>query len=813
VSSSIEPIFAPIIEPKNFLLKNKHFITLIGAFFLSFSAFSQNIKHSISGNITDAKNGEELIGATISVPSLKVGATTNAYGFYSLSLPAGSYEIEFSYVGYQTQKKLVNLNQDQRINLELVESKKELKEVLVKTDKINADNVTQNKMSVVKLDAKQVKQIPILLGEVDIIKAIQLLPGVQAAGDGSTNFIVRGGNIDHNLVLLDEAVVYNPSHVLGFFSTFNGDAVKDFEIYKGGIPAQYGGRLASVLDVHMKDGNTKKLGVTGGIGILSSRLTIEAPIVKDKSSFLISGRRSYFDVFFPLSSQLSDVTAYFGDLNIKLNYTLGTKDKIFLSGYFGKDALGFGGFAGFGWGNNTGTLRWNHVFNSKLFLNTSLIYSRYNYNLDFKLSENLNFTRTNYIDDLNLKVDGSYFANANSIFKFGMKLNNYVFLPGKIDKITEGSVIDPQSLPKKKAIQEDFYASHSYKFGVRLSAEYGARVSIFSNIGDGRSLNYLNGTPTIIDNGFVKQNVFDPNNKYTYYKSGEIYNTNFGFEPRLNLSYLLNANSSIKASYNRMYQYMHLIQNITASTGQEFWTPTDQYIKPQQADQVAIGYFRNFMDNKIEFSVETYYKKLKNTVELRNGADIQFNEAIEAQVVAGQGRAYGVEFFARKQSGKTTGWIGYTLSKSERQANNINNNQWYSFRFDRTNYFTFVMNQQINERISVSGNFIYATGEAFSQASQKYTIFGEKNPSIYYGVRNGARFPAYHRADVSVTIARKKKPGRTYKNESDIVIAVYNVYGHKNAYTLSYSSVDNVPIIYKWYLFTFVPSITYNFKF
>jgi hypothetical protein len=770
---------------------------------------------SISGNIKDAKNGEELIGASIAVPALKTGVTTNAYGFYSLSLPAGTYKVEISYVGYETQIKEITLNQNLKLNIELKESKKELKELVVQGDKISDANVSQNKMSVVKIDVKQVKKIPILLGEVDIIKAIQLLPGVQAAGDGSTNFIVRGGNIDHNLVLLDEAVVYNPSHVLGFFSTFNGDAIKDFELFKGGIPAQYGGRLASVLDVHMKDGNSKKLGVTGGIGILSSRLTVEAPIVKDKASFLISGRRSYFDVFFPLNPQLKDVDAYFGDLNIKLNYTISDKDKIFLSGYFGRDDLAFGGLFGFGWGNKTGTLRWNHIFNSKLFVNTSVVYSRYNYNFDINISDNLNFTRTNYIDDINLKVDGNYFYNNANSFKFGAKLNNYVFLPGKIDPITKASIAESQSLPKKRAIQQDLYASHAFKYGPRFSAEYGLRVSIFSNIGAGRSINYLNGSPTYLDNGIIKESPKDPNNPYTNYADNEIYNTYVGIEPRLNLTYMLNEKSSVKASFNRMYQYMHLIQNITASVGQEFWTPSDNYIKPQMSDQYALGYFRNFMDNKIEFSAEAYYKKLSNTVELREGADIQFNEAIEGQVVAGQGRAYGIETFVRKQTGKTTGWLSYTLAKSERQANNVNNSQWYSFRFDRTHYFSFVLNQEINDRISVSGNFVYATGEAFTQASQRYSIFGGTQPSIYYSARNNARFPAYHRADVSMTIGRKKRPGRVYKNESDIVIAIYNVYGRKNAYTLSYDNDPNtnVPVVYKWYLFTFVPSITYNFKF
>jgi hypothetical protein len=796
---------------------HKSFLSLafVLAILCSNSVLGQTKNFTISGNITDAKNGEELIGASVAVPDLKTGATTNAYGFYSLSLPPGTYKLEISYVGYEPIIKEVLLNQNIKLNVELNESKKALKELVVTSDKISNSNVTQNKMSVVKIDVKQVKKIPILLGEVDIIKAIQLLPGVQAAGDGSTNFIVRGGNIDHNLVQLDEAVVYNPSHVLGFFSTFNGDAIKDFELYKGGIPAQYGGRLASVLDVHMKDGNSKKFGASGGIGILSSRLTVEAPIIKDKSSFLISGRRSYFDLFFPLSDQLSQVTAYFGDLNIKLNYELSDKDKLYLSGYFGRDDLAFGGAFGFGWGNYTGTLRWNHIFNSKLFVNTSLVYSRYNYNFDINISENLNFRRTNYIDDINLKVDGSYFLNNKNSIKFGVKANRYEFLPGKIDPIKSASIVDPQSLPIKKAIEQDLYASHATKIGARVSLDYGARLSIFSNIGNGRSINYVGGSPTFVENGQIKESAKDASNPYTNYASNEVYNTFVGFEPRLNFTYMLNDKSSIKGSYNRMYQYMHLIQNITASIGQEFWTPSDNYIKPQSADQFALGYFRNFLDNKLEFSAETYYKNLRNTVELREGADIQFNEAIEAQVVAGEGRAYGLELFARKQGGNTTGWIGYTIAKSERRADNINNGEWYNFRFDRTHYFTFVVNQKINERVSISGNFIYATGEAFTQASQRYAIFGNEQPSIFYGARNNARFPNYHRADISLTLGRKKVPGKVYKNESDWVFSIYNLYGRKNAYTLSYDSdLDTgVPIIYKWYLFTIVPSITYNFKF
>jgi hypothetical protein len=779
-------------------------------------------RHTVSGSVKDIKNGEALIGVSVYIDELKTGVTTNSYGFYSLNVTPGKYMLTFSYLGYETQRIEVDITSvDKKLNIEMSEEKRQLKEVVVSGDKPDSKNVEQNKMSVVRVDIKEVKKIPLLLGEVDIIKAVQLLPGIQAAGDGSSNLIVRGGNIDHNLVLLDEAVVYNPSHVLGFFSTFNGDAVKDFEIYKGGIPSMYGGRLASVLDVRMKDGNIKDYAVSGGIGVMSSRLTVEGPLVKNKSSFLVSGRRSYFDIFFPINPDLKGTQAYFGDLNVKLNYTVSDKDKLFLSAYYGRDKLGFGGFFGFGWGNLTTTARWNHIFSNKLFINTTVVYSRYDYNLDINIAENLNFTRTNYINDLNGKIDGSYYINPKNTIRFGLKQNYYTFEPGNRKPITAKSVVPEESLPVKRAYEQDYYASHTAKLGSRITLEYGARISVFSNIGSGRSINYVGGNPTVLgNNNYIQENEKDTINPYTYYKSGEIYNTYIGLEPRMNFTYLLNSSSSIKASYNRMYQYMHLIQNVTASTGQEFWTPSDRYIKPQMADQVALGYFRNFMDNTIEASVEVYYKKMSNTVELRDGANIDFNEAVEAQVVSGQGRAYGAELFVRKQRGKTTGWISYTLSKSQRQADNINNNEWYSFRFDRAHYLSLVVSQELNKRVSVGANFIYASGEAFTIAQQRTTLFGDQNPTIYYGARNSARFPAYHRLDLSLTLLQKKTEARPlwiFKKrpfEGSWVFSLYNAYGRKNAYTLSYENKDNgVPAVYKWYLFTFVPSVTYNFKF
>jgi hypothetical protein len=598
-------------------MKLFRFLLFILLIIFSSNLHSQTKKFSISGEVRDVQNGEDLIGAVISVPSLKLGVSTNAYGFYSLSLEPGNYELEVSYVGYQTQKIKIELNQNIRLPISLKVKEKELNEIVVKTDKLDASNVQSNKMSVVKLDIKQVKKIPLLLGELDIVKAVQLLPGIQQAGDGNTLFVVRGGNVDHNLVLLDEAVVYNPSHVLGFFSVFNGDAIKDFEIYKGGIPSNYGGRLASVLDVRMKDGNNKQFEASGGIGLLSSRLTIEGPIVKEKGSFMISARRSYFDLFFPFSDATKDASAYFGDLNLKANMILGKNDKVFVSGYAGRDKLGFGKFFGFGWGNYTGTIRWNHLFNDKLFFNTSLVYSKYDYGFDLNISDNLNFTRSNFINDLNLKTEGNYYISPKNSLKFGAKVSYLKFEPGTRTKITAASTINDASLPAKRALQQDYFVSHNFQINSRLSTEYGARLSVFSNIGEGRSINYLNNQTVVLDNGYLKEGEqLSGDAQYTNYKNGEIYKTNWGIEPRINLVCLLNSGSSIKASYNRMYQYMHLIQNVTASTGQEFWTPTDRYIKPQSADQFALGFFKNTMNNAIELSAEVYYKWMNNTVEL-----------------------------------------------------------------------------------------------------------------------------------------------------------------------------------------------------
>jgi hypothetical protein len=790
------------------------FILLIAASIVQVAFAQKSEKNTISGNITDAKNGEELIGASVVIKELQTGVLTNTYGYYSINIPAGKYTIIVTYVGYKQVTKTVDITQgNARVNIELSEEKRELNEVVVSGDKPDATNVEQNKMSVIKMEMKEVKKIPLLLGEVDIVKVIQLLPGIQAAGDGNTLYVVRGGNVDHNLVQLDEAVVYNPSHIVGFFSVFNGDAIKDFEIYKGGIPANYGGRLASVLDVRMKDGNNKKFTASGGIGLLSSRVTLEGPIQKDKSSFMISARRSYFDLFFPIApdSNVRDAIAFFGDINMKLNYQFNEKNKLYISAYGGQDRFGNdAGQFGLGWGNRTGTIRWNHIFNTRLFSNTSFIVSRYNYAFEFNFSPSLNLKRTNYIQDYTLKQDFNYFANPKNNFKFGFMSTYHTFQPGIIKPLKPESVIPADTLDIKYALDNNIYASHSAKIGSRLTVEYGMRLSIFQNVGKGTEFKYANNQTTIFDNGLLKGT--QPTDTITH-ASGSIYNTYYGLEPRLNITYLLDGSSSIKGSYNRMFQYMHLIQLTTASIGQEFWTPSDAYIKPQIADQIAAGYFKNIRENTIELSAEVYYKWMQNTVELIDNADVQFREDVETQLTSGIGRAYGIEFLARKQRGKTTGWIAYTLSRSERKADGVNNNQWYNFRFDRRHYLTFIISHELTKRLTLSSNFIYATGDTYTPAVSFWEIEGRRQ--VEYGDRNSARIPAYHRMDVSVTLGRKIIPGKVYKNESNWVFSVYSVYGRKNAFSIAFEQNDvtlrNEAI--KTYLFTFVPAVTYNFKF
>ena len=603
----------------------RSFTWLIGLWSLPFLASSQNF--TLSGYIRDADSGEELLYASVSVAGTTQGVTTNLYGFYSLTLPKGTYQITYSYVGYETQTTTVELSQNVTQDMELSTGAAELAEVVVTATNEN-DNVTNTEVSVLSLDIKDIKKVPVIFGEQDILKTMQLLPGVSASSEGSSGFFVRGGDADQNLILLDEAPVYNASHLLGFFSIFNADALKDVKMYKGGIPAQYGGRASSVMDARMRNGNMKEWDVSGGIGLISSRLTIEGPIVKDKGSLILSGRRTYADILAqPFLEDFDDFSLYFYDLNFKANYKLGENDRIYASGYLGRDVLGTDNF-GFDWGNRTFTGRWNHIFNNKLFSNTSFIYSEYDYGFNTD-NGGVDVELDAGIYDYNLKQDYNFYAHPNHQITFGWQGIYHQFQPSTF--AFDEEVQD--AAQEQYALEGGLYIANEHKVSDRLQLNYGIRLTSFSNIGAYTEKSF-NADDEIISE--------------TEYESGEFYNTYFNLEPRFSATYLLNAHSSVKLSYNRNAQYLHLLSNSTAGSPTDIWIPSSPLVKPTLADQVAVGYFKNFNSNKYKFSVEAYYKDLQNTVDYEDGAEIFGNTDIESELVFGKGRAYGVEFFTGK---------------------------------------------------------------------------------------------------------------------------------------------------------------------
>ncbi|MBC8488418.1 MAG: TonB-dependent receptor [Bacteroidetes bacterium] len=751
-------------------------------------------KHTLSGHIKDATTGEELIGASIFVKELKTGGITNVYGFYSITIPRGKYIIEYRFIGYETQSTKINLVENIKQDIELSPSSTSLEEVIVSAEAVD-ENIKSTEMGIVKLNVKEIKSIPVIFGEQDILKIIQLMPGVSSSGEGNSGYYVRGGGTDQNLILLDEAPVYNAGHLMGFFSVFNSDAIKDVKLYKGNAPAEYGGRLSSVLDLKMNDGNSKRFGVSGGLGLIASRLTIDGPIIKDKSSFIISGRRTYADLFLNLSSDevLKDAKLYFYDLNMKANYRFGANDRIFISGYFGRDVLFFGKSEGTNWGNSTFTLRWNHIFNNKLFLNTSLIYSNYDY--EVKVGEATTVPDISAaIRDYNLKQDFQYFLTTNNTLKFGFKINHHTFKPGEVTA-TETNYMNFKKIEDKYALENAVYASHEINVSGRLTFIYGLRYSMFFVLGPG-SIYSFDADGEITDT--------------TTYTSGEIIKNYGGFEPRFTINYLLNETSSCKMSYSRNRQYIHLLSIATSGTPIDQWQPSTPIIKPEISDQLALGYFKNFADNKFETSVEVYYKYLQNQIEYKNGAEILMNEKFETQLVFGEGQAYGIEFLIKKKFGKLTGWISYTLSRSERKFDKINNGDVFPARQDRTHDISIVGIYQPTGRWIFSATWVYNTGNAITFPSGKYLI--DDHIANYYTERNGYRMPAYHRLDLSITFLNKKRK----RFESSWNISAYNAYARKNAYSINFQKNENNPAetqAVMRYLYTIVPSITYNFKF
>jgi CarboxypepD_reg-like domain/TonB-dependent Receptor Plug Domain len=775
-------------------MKKKILLPLIIFFVACIICEAQN-KYTISGYVKDAKTGEELIGATVIIKDMKAtGATANAYGFFSITIPAGNYTVIAQFIGYEPKSIEVALTQNTKLDVTLNEKGNELKEVVITGEKKD-ENITKTEMGVEKLDIQQIKNIPVLFGEKDVLKTLQLLPGVKSAGEGNSGFYVRGGNADQNLILLDEATVYNASHLLGFFSVFNSDAIKDVTLYKGSQPAEFGGRLSSVLDIKMKDGNDKKFGVSGGVGLISSRLNIEGPIVKDKGSFIISARRTYADVFLKLSpdSATRQARLYFYDLNVKANYRINDKNRIFLSGYFGKDVLGFGTTFGIDWGNATGTLRWNHLFSDKLFSNTSLIFTNYDYKIFISLGGN-SIDIISRIQDYGIKQDFQFFADSKNKIKFGFNSVYHKVIPGAITT-SSNSPIGQLHLTNKYALENALYVSHEIKATAKFSFEYGIRPTTFSLLGPGNFYSYNSNGETVDTSA---------------YTSGGFVKTYLNLEPRVNANYIINEKNSVKASYNRNTQNLHLLSNSTSGNPTDLWIPSSNNVKPEIADQVSLGYFRNFKENMFEFSIETYYKNFQNAIDYKNGAQLNFNETVESQLLFGKGRAYGAEFFLKKKLGRFNGWVGYTLSVTEKLIDGINNNNWYPAKQDRTHDISVVGIYELSPKWTLSSTWIYYTGNAVTFPSGKYEVAGQI--VNYYTERNGYRMPAYHRMDIGVTWQNKK----TERFESSWNFSLYNVYGRENAYTITFQQDPNDPTrtqAVQTTLFRWIPSVTYNFKF
>ncbi len=769
----------------------KHLVLLLLS--ISFQTIQAQTKFTLNGTIKDNQSGESLIGATVKlIGKTPSGASSNAYGFYSLNAEFGDYDLIVSYIGYKTLHQSISMNKDIRLDLALY-ADNNLEEVVVTSVKKN-ENVVNAQMGVEKVNVKEISSVPVLFGERDILKTLQLLPGIKSAGEGNSGFYVRGGSTDQNLILLDEAPVYNASHLFGFFSTFNSDAIKDVTVYKGGMPSQYGGRLSSVLDIKMNEGNRKEYTAEGGIGLISSRLKLEGPIVKDKSSFMISARRTYADSFLAFSpdSNLNNNTLYFYDLNAKTNYQLNDKNTLFLSGYFGRDKLALHKAFGFNWGNATATLRWNHLYNNRLFSNTSLIYSNYNYVIESFLESN-EFKVNSSIKDANLKQDFQYSAGTHAL-KFGLNAIHHTISPGKISAGSTSSV-NQTTIQNRKGLELAAYISDEWAVNDKLNLIYGVRLNDFSLLGPGEFK-----TLDIDGNTVSSKN----------YTSTAIVKSYFIAEPRVSASYQVNVSASIKASYTRNSQNIHLMSNSTSTSPTDLYIMNSNNVKPEIADQLAAGYFRNFNNDTYEFSAEIYYKWMQNQIEYRSGTDLRGNQNVEADLLFGKGRAYGMELFLKKRFGKFNGWVGYTLSKTERKFDALNEGNWFFAKQDRTHDISLVGIYKAGKRWTISSTFVYNTGSAVTFPSGKYQI---NNQSVfYYGTKNGYRMPTYHRMDLAATL--EVKPGKKF--QSSWSFSVYNVYNRQNAFSIDFKDDldDHTKTqIIRTTLFGIIPSITWNFKF
>lgn len=773
------------------------------SFFLLVSTLVSAQNFNLSGTITDAKNGETISGARIiSVENPSIGSISNTYGFYSLSLPAGLSRIRIKMLGYDEIIEDISVSTNQKRNFALIKRNNQVKEVKVNAKK-QSKNISEVQMGKIQVDLKEFDKIPVILGERDVLKSIQLLPGVMPAQEGTSGFIVRGGATDQNLILLDEAPVYNASHLLGFFSTFNSDALKDLTLYKGNMPAEFGGRLSSVVDIKMKEGDNKSFGFGGGLGLIASRLYVEGPIQKDKSSFFVSGRRTYADAFLFLAKDTiaQKSTLYFYDLNLKTNFKLSEKDRIYFSGYFGQDRFGLADAFMINYGNTTGTFRWNRIINDKLFSNTSVIYNDFNYQVKIGIN-NFDLVVNSILNDYSIKQDYDYYLNSKNRLKFGGISTWHNNVPGDIS--SSDTIIAKNGLSRSNGWENGIFIQNEQQINSKLTVNYGLRLTSFSVAGTNKLYSYDN-----------QRNTLDT----TILEALQFGRTYINPEPRFSMNYTLKSDASLKFAYSRNVQYIHQLSNTNAGSPTDRWMLTNNNIRPCISDQVSIGYFFNFAQDKFEASIEGYYKVLQNQIDYRSGAVLRANETIDKDLLYGDGRAYGAEFYIKKRIGKLTGWLSYTLSRSERSFDQIDAGSWFPSRYDRTHDISLVGMYDLSNRVSVSGTFVYFTGNAVTYPTGKYGINGDlaagiDDPNILYTTysrRNGSRFPHYSRVDLALNwIIAKKKHW-----EHELSFSIYNVLGRTNAYTIDfiYNKDQSRTYAEKTYLFAQIPSITYNFKF
>ena len=774
------------------------------------NAFGQQ-EHTISGVVSDLNTGETLIGVNLLIPELRAGVITNAYGFYSITLPQGTHELIYSTLGYTIERRTIELNTSMVIDIALGENAEELDEVVIKAD-VEALDITTPQMSVNSLTAQTIKNIPVVLGEADVIKSLLLLPGVSNAGEGASGFNVRGGAADQNLILLDEATIFNSSHLFGFFSVFNPDAIKDLKLYKGSIPARYGSRVSSVLDIYQKEGNSKNFKMSGGIGAVASRLLVEGPIKKDQAAFLVGGRGSYAHLFLPLFD--IENTAYFYDLNTKINYKIDDRNSLYLSGYFGRDYFGIQDSFINSYGNAVFNFRWNHNFSDKLFSNLSLIYSNYYYGLELDF---VGFKWDSGIENFNLKYDFNHYLSKGLQLNYGLQNIYYGFNPGKIIPNRPDSGIVADQLTQKYANEAALYLDLEWEISQRLRAEVGLRGSHFMRFGQDEFQLYADDAPVTFDPFLLIYKEADPIETIRVDR-WERLKTYSNWEPRIAASYTITDDISLKASYTKLSQYLHLLSNTSSPTPLDVWTPSGPYVKPQRLDQYAIGVFSFLKDRAYSLEVETYYKDVRHRIDYIDGANLIANNAIEQVILDGNARAYGLEVLLRKNKGAFQGWIAYTLSKSEQKTSprneneiGINNGQWYNTPYDKPHDLSIYGAYTVNDRWKINSNFIYQTGLPTNYPIGQFDFQGVVVP--YYGLRNEQRLPDYHRLDLSATYTPKRKTNTTY--QSEWVFSIYNLYNRQNAASINFrqNADTGANEAVRTSIFGLVPAVTYNFKF